>query len=304
MTAGIKKRLKIWGANLLGVLCLLLVPIVAPFPGPGGMPLITAGLKLLAINNLWAKRLWDWAETNLTSLSELVFIDNRLCRIGWDLLIYLTLAGGTYTFIWLESLDLGSFDLQLFVISHNSIWQTLLTTVLFFFVLAWFRNRYRWRRLVGFLKIKASKHWPGGGLPDKALTLHQPWASLVAAGAKTIETRSWQPPADLVGQRIAIHAGKQLATQLPKKFQQAVAKHLGQDWRTTVPRGAVIATAKLEKTTQATGRAARRRSPVRRLLDWPLAVAPIKCPASRTAPARPRLAEALELRRRPPDKNE
>lgn len=42
----------------------------------------------------------------------------------------------------------------------------------------------------------------------KALTLHEPWASLIATGHKTIETRSWHPPADLVGQRIAIHAGK------------------------------------------------------------------------------------------------
>jgi hypothetical protein len=42
----------------------------------------------------------------------------------------------------------------------------------------------------------------------KALTLHQPWASLVALGVKTIETRSWAAPRSLVGQHIAIHAGK------------------------------------------------------------------------------------------------
>lgn len=39
----------------------------------------------------------------------------------------------------------------------------------------------------------------------KALTIHQPWASLIAAGVKTIETRSWSTrhrgP-------LAIHAGK------------------------------------------------------------------------------------------------
>lgn len=39
----------------------------------------------------------------------------------------------------------------------------------------------------------------------KALTLTEPWASLVAIGAKRIETRSW--PAYYRG-RIAIHAGK------------------------------------------------------------------------------------------------
>ena len=29
------------------------------------------------------------------------------------------------------------------------------------------------------------------GAPMKALTLHQPWASLMAWGVKTIETRGW-----------------------------------------------------------------------------------------------------------------
>ena len=40
----------------------------------------------------------------------------------------------------------------------------------------------------------------------KALTLHQPWASLVAAGAKPFEFRGWRPPVAMIGQRIAIHA--------------------------------------------------------------------------------------------------
>ena len=41
----------------------------------------------------------------------------------------------------------------------------------------------------------------------KALTLWQPWASLVVAGAKPYEFRSWRPPASIVGERIVIHAG-------------------------------------------------------------------------------------------------
>lgn len=41
----------------------------------------------------------------------------------------------------------------------------------------------------------------------KALTLWQPWASLVAAGVKPFEFRAWAAPASIVGQRIAIHAG-------------------------------------------------------------------------------------------------
>jgi hypothetical protein len=41
----------------------------------------------------------------------------------------------------------------------------------------------------------------------KAVTLWQPWASLVAAGVKPFEFRGWAAPPSLVGQRIGIHAG-------------------------------------------------------------------------------------------------
>lgn len=40
----------------------------------------------------------------------------------------------------------------------------------------------------------------------KALTLWQPWASLVVAGCKPYEFRGWRAPASIVGQRIVIHA--------------------------------------------------------------------------------------------------
>ena len=41
----------------------------------------------------------------------------------------------------------------------------------------------------------------------KVLTVWQPWATLIAEGAKPYEFRGWKPPAKLIGQRIAIHAG-------------------------------------------------------------------------------------------------
>lgn len=40
----------------------------------------------------------------------------------------------------------------------------------------------------------------------KALTIWQPWASLIMAGAKPYEFRGWRPHASLIGQRIVIHA--------------------------------------------------------------------------------------------------
>lgn len=44
----------------------------------------------------------------------------------------------------------------------------------------------------------------------KAISLWQPWASLIACGAKPFETRHWAPPRDLIGQPIAIHAAKKV----------------------------------------------------------------------------------------------
>lgn len=41
----------------------------------------------------------------------------------------------------------------------------------------------------------------------KALTIWQPWASLILIGAKPYEFRGWKPPRALIGQRMAIHAG-------------------------------------------------------------------------------------------------
>ena len=43
----------------------------------------------------------------------------------------------------------------------------------------------------------------------KALTLWRPWAGLMGAPPlKDLENRGWQPPASIVGQRLALHAGK------------------------------------------------------------------------------------------------
>lgn len=40
-----------------------------------------------------------------------------------------------------------------------------------------------------------------------ALTLHAPWAYAVTDLGKRVENRTWRPPARLIGQRLAIHAG-------------------------------------------------------------------------------------------------
>lgn len=76
----------------------------------------------------------------------------------------------------------------------------------------------------------------------RALTLHQPWASLIAVGAKTIETRSWSTK---YRGPIAIHAAK---TEAPSRTfaaqMMAIPALDGHAWN-EMPFGAVVAIAEL-----------------------------------------------------------
>jgi len=72
----------------------------------------------------------------------------------------------------------------------------------------------------------------------KALSLWQPWASLMADDRKKIETRHWRPPAYLVGQSLAIHA--------TMKVDRTMCVTWGYD-AVTIPRGAIVCIVRLDK---------------------------------------------------------
>ena len=90
----------------------------------------------------------------------------------------------------------------------------------------------------------------------KTISLWQPYASLIEAGVKTIETRGWAPPRDLMGQRIAIHAAKAIETSdmRGRRRHGRIAAVLNDpEWEKNVPRGAVVCTAILDHAAQVTG---------------------------------------------------
>ena len=76
------------------------------------------------------------------------------------------------------------------------------------------------------------------GLEFPVLTVHQPYALMLVKGVKKIEYRSWKPPQQYVGQRIFIHAGKDLHMDWNKHYSdeepfyqcrdEALAKDLSQ----------------------------------------------------------------------------
>jgi hypothetical protein len=93
----------------------------------------------------------------------------------------------------------------------------------------------------------------------RAITLWQPYASLIAAGVKHYETRGWKPPQAMIGKRIAIHAALRDADDLlkgAKRLPSEVVEVIGnallsagfgevealENWN-RLPRGAVVATA-------------------------------------------------------------
>ena len=81
----------------------------------------------------------------------------------------------------------------------------------------------------------------------KALSIWQPWASLIASGHKTIETRSWPAPQAVQGQRIAIHAGKREARleEFDIEERRILNAALGDGWLEQIPYGVIVATAVL-----------------------------------------------------------
>ena len=86
----------------------------------------------------------------------------------------------------------------------------------------------------------------GKGMNDqtawKTLTVYQPWASMIALGPKTVETRNHTAFAWLAGQRLAIHAGKRYDRW---SFEYLVGGGFNPLqsllMETVVPRGAVVA---------------------------------------------------------------
>ena len=80
-----------------------------------------------------------------------------------------------------------------------------------------------------------------GGEIVKAISLWQPWASLVIDGRKKIETRSWKAPAWLIGRPVAIHA--------TKKVDREFSEECGYD---VIPCGYVLGIVTIDKTEQFT----------------------------------------------------
>ena len=107
-----------------------------------------------------------------------------------------------------------------------------------------------WRGRQGPGSLRRGTHGRGCQLMN-AITLHQPWASLMAAQLKYIETRGWMPPSRCVFKRMALHAASKRSKHYPHLHMRALERHYGPLWQ--MPFGAVVATAILMAVCQVVG---------------------------------------------------
>lgn len=75
-----------------------------------------------------------------------------------------------------------------------------------------------------------------------ALTLWQPWASLIFTGDKLHETRGFALPAKYVGQWVAIHAAarKPRPHEIRPGLRRLCNERFGEDWADHLPWGSVL----------------------------------------------------------------
>ncbi len=70
----------------LGIVLIVLAILLGWLPGPGGIPLLIAGLGLLSINHAWARRWLKKVEKHSHFLSGKIFRPGRIWQIVLDLL--------------------------------------------------------------------------------------------------------------------------------------------------------------------------------------------------------------------------
>jgi hypothetical protein len=81
----IKRNSKRIAIDVAGFTLVMLSLLLGWLPGPGGIPLMLAGLGLLSINHAWARRIRDTLIANGSKVAKLIFPDNRTIQFAYDI---------------------------------------------------------------------------------------------------------------------------------------------------------------------------------------------------------------------------
>jgi hypothetical protein len=81
-----KRYLKRFGTDAAGYGLIVLGLALGWLPGPGGIPLILAGLGLLSVHNHWAKRILHYLQENGIKLLDYLFPNNPWAQALHDVI--------------------------------------------------------------------------------------------------------------------------------------------------------------------------------------------------------------------------
>ena len=81
---------------MAGLVLVLVGIALSPVPGPGGIPLVLAGLAVLASEFRWARRLLDRASAHLVVFTRWAARQPAWLRLAGSLALLVVVAGGAY----------------------------------------------------------------------------------------------------------------------------------------------------------------------------------------------------------------
>jgi hypothetical protein len=115
----LRRNMKRIAIDVAGYLLILAAGLTGWLPGPGGIPLLIAGLGLLSINNEWARRLRDYLLKHGGKLVKIIFPPIPIVQWLYDIIVVL---------LWILVFILAE--------KHAALWQVTLAISLFFISLA------------------------------------------------------------------------------------------------------------------------------------------------------------------------
>ncbi len=121
-----KRYAKIILFDSLAGLCFIGVALFGWIPGPGGIPLLIAGLSLLAVNHDWAERLLERTKLKGKYLKQYIFPDDPLVRHFYDAVTLTFIIAGFYILLKTDdriisalSVTMICFALLIFLFNRN-----------------------------------------------------------------------------------------------------------------------------------------------------------------------------------------
>lgn len=145
-----KKRVKRYVYDFVGILLILASGLVGWLPGPGGIPLLIAGLAILAVHNKWAENILIKVRDKGEDLAKILFPLNNKFQITHDVIAVILLITAIIlmitrpnNYLLILSLSLTILAVSEFLYNRNRISKVKAVTLkLYKNILAFFKNLF------------------------------------------------------------------------------------------------------------------------------------------------------------------